>query len=382
MKKHLLILSVVILLVSCSDNNLATSMSQSPQTNHNDIDSQSTQISESIIQNDVASHPNVEQNKLRTILENDSAEGSIQFLLYLLEHYDDVAQLPDEEFPARDEDTVERFRHILYIFERDGMPTAEIEVLSYMPVDGETLVGAKEILNRYGHPLRFYQIEVDVKDGGKKGLPTGKTTWICGLVEDSEQYIDFVLPYMDAIDRLDADANFKEAVARAEMNKYYLPAVAFSIPDDISNEAANALIGYLLCIDPNPTFIDKTGEDGTSYNGRILTQEALDILAKQHLNLDSLDGKHTSMYAEVLGAYYMPIWGAGGPNLFDVLKVEVNGNRISVYFDKSGFMYYSSSDNLANRQILKYTYVDGFLQSQDFVNSNAFAPVILTGENG
>ena len=310
---------------------------------------------------------------LSTILENDSLEGGVDFFIYLLGNYEKVKNMPDEErksFPNR-------FQHILYVFERDGLSTADIEVISYKPVEPNILFGEKQITSRYGYPIALYEFNVLIHDGGFQCLSEGKAMWLGGFIEDNYQYIDFVLPYGDAVNRLEADLKFPEESARIGDIAYFFYSIVFASPEEIPVEK---IIFYLLCQDVSEDNIIDKGD----YYGTIMSQEEIDARANKYFNLDHVDGKETSFYIEEKGFYYMPSWGTGGPLAYDILKVEKNSNVTYIYFDGNGYVSdcLIETNGMNDRKILKYTFVDNYLQSAEEVVNSAFSPVILVGENG
>ena len=323
---------------------------------------------------------------LQNILENDSMEGSVQFFIYLLENHSHSAEFLNDVLPEPRGFPPDRFAHILHVFERDGMPETDIEVLEWAPVDTLYMFGVPEILNRYGHVLYLYMIEVNIKDGGEnKGLPEGQATWLAAFMEDGSHFIEFVLPYEDARLRLEARARFPEIMEHISRADFFLRvAPPFSIPDNMPNDAIEHIVFYLLWHDPDPVYEgdgSRTGADGTVYHGRFVSQERLDAIAKELLNLGHIDGRNTFNYIEEFGEYFLQLGGFGGPNYFDVLKIEADGDTITVYVDCCAFV----TDFLFGstyRQVRRYTYIDGFLQAMEVVSADDFVSIILTGEDG
>ena len=202
---------------------------------------------EEIVAEDSISDPGL-LPALQNIIKNDSMEGSVQFFLYLLENHNDSAELLDETLAVYLGDwPPNRFAHILHVFRRDGMPETDIEVLEWSPIDTQYMFGVPEILNRYGHVLYFYKIEVNIKDGGvNKGLPEGRATWLAAFMEDDNQFqfIDFVLPYENALLRLEARVRFPEIVEHVSSADFFLSwGPPFSIPDNIPNDAIEHIGG-------------------------------------------------------------------------------------------------------------------------------------------
>lgn len=320
------------------------------------------------------------KSELEQILEKDNIEGSMRFFAYLLENHREAGQLLDDE-----KDSIPfRFQHILNVFngfEKNGLQTVEIEVIAYAPMDMEQFSVESHVSYEYANGRAFlYEIDVAVHDGGMIRLPMGKAKWI-GSFTDDYPYINFILPYEDAVNRIEADTKYYEEITmRTELEAILLP--AFSTSEEIP---IDTLIRYLFWMGGN--FID---EDG--YYGSVLTQEQIDNLAKKYLDLTHVDGKETEYYIEERDFYYGWMGGFEGPKVADVLKVEKDGDATYVYYDGNG---YSSNglmqadfskdwypNGMDDRKITKFTYIGACLKSVEVISNPGFRAIIFTGENG
>jgi len=312
---------------------------------------------------------------LQEILANDNMEGSVQIFLYLLENYKYTSEILDDLLSSREEQSYRRFHHILHVYRRDGLSEADIEVLSYLPLDTQSFLGAEEVHNRYGHQLSFYKIEVNIINGGENNIfPKGQATGIAAFMEDDSQYIDFVLPYYDARNRLEARVLHENESQRALTDAFFI----WDEFESIEDFPIDGMVFYLLVRGTEHGYINEDGLYGT-----VMTQDQLNANAKELLGLEHVDGRDTSFYLAERSLYYITVAGFGGPSIMAVLRVEREQDKTVVYIDHRGYI----SDRLmeswsGERRIIRYTYINERLVSAVAVDYPIFASIIMTGESG
>jgi len=337
---------------------------------------------ESSAQEETAVEPPISDLELRLaalqrIFKNDTAEGTLEFFLFMLEHHEDFQQLSDEEI----ESLPRRFRHIVRIFGLHRLDTAEIEVADFSPFDISTIADNVD----HNHPVYYYEIDVIVHDGGRAYLPLGANRWLIVIVDDNSLFIDFVMPYDEAINRLVARYVYTSEIQRTRLDAGFLRdefgAIEFATTEEIPIET---MVFYLLALGSEHDFLDEIWQFG-----RVMTQYQLDTNAQNLLGLEHVDGRATPYYLAERGFYLLPFFG-GGLMHSAVLMVVIDQDKTFVYFDSQGYF----SDGLRawnaerfpdlrnERVIMRYTYIGDRLVSAVAVDYPVFASLILTGDDG
>ena len=288
-KSSLLLLSICLLLSACVPSSLQeasgnaasgsepVASSQSGATNISSSSASSSNETAPAASSSAKTPEPAADDELLAILQKDDIEGTAMFFLYLLENYEKAKPFLDER------NNYDRFAHILLVYERDGLSTAEFDVIAFDPVDIRSLVGEfdepkpENVIEKV-----FYKLTLNIKDGGAPQFPLGETEWLVELVELSYRYINRVMEYDSAADRLMADTVYRREAARTSDDAFYLHGLTFANASEISPDT---LIFYLMCHDVTEAMVF----DEDDYYGTAMTQEEIDVRAKKYFNIDKVD---------------------------------------------------------------------------------------------